>query len=113
MQFLTQALLALATVLPLALGAPMVVVERQTTEVTCVTRWSGINDLIVDLEGTVRQKDPTFLTTFYGASTSANCGGVDIQTYVDNIMAVIATPDSYCAINGDGFGGYECEITYL
>ncbi|KAJ7841258.1 hypothetical protein B0H13DRAFT_2099946 [Mycena leptocephala] len=83
------------------------------TETTCTTHWSGINDLIVELEGRVREADPTFLTSFYGSSSALNCGGVSSQTYVDNILAVIATPDSYCSLNGDGFGGYECEISYL
>ncbi|KAJ6576952.1 hypothetical protein DFH09DRAFT_1148874 [Mycena vulgaris] len=94
---------ALATALP----------TTRQTETTCTTRWSAINGLIEDLEGRVRVADPTFLTSFYGSSSTLNCGGTTAQTYVDNILAVIATPDSWCSLNGDGFGGYECEITYL
>ncbi|KAF7377359.1 hypothetical protein MSAN_00157000 [Mycena sanguinolenta] len=45
--------------------------------------------------------------------SSLNCGGTDVQTYVDNISTVIATPDSWCSINGDGFGGYDRSIEYL
>ncbi|KAJ7769473.1 hypothetical protein B0H16DRAFT_1517978 [Mycena metata] len=82
-------------------------------ETTCTTRWPAINTLIEDLEARVRVEDPTFLTSFYGASSTKNCGGTDIQTYVDNILAAIATPDSWCSVNGDGFGGYDCEISYL
>ncbi|KAJ7129013.1 hypothetical protein C8R43DRAFT_957494 [Mycena crocata] len=82
-------------------------------ETTCTTRWSAINELIVELEDKVRVADPTFLITFYGSASTQNCGGVGSQTYVDNILAVIATPDSWCSLNGDGFGGYECEISYL
>ncbi|KAJ6482656.1 hypothetical protein C8R45DRAFT_1002119 [Mycena sanguinolenta] len=94
---------ALAAALPAA---------RQT-ETTCTTSWPAINALIEDLEGRIRVADPTFLTSFYGSKSAENCGGTLIQTYVDNILAVIATPDSWCNINGDGFGGYDCEITYL
>ncbi|KAF7297685.1 hypothetical protein MKEN_01391700 [Mycena kentingensis (nom. inval.)] len=108
MKFLALSLLPF--VLPLA--ARSAAVSRQA-ETTCVTRWSGINELVVDLQDRVRVADPTFLTTFYGSHSTENCGGVGVQAYVDNILAVIATPDSWCSINGDGFGGYECEISYL
>ncbi|KAF7333575.1 hypothetical protein MSAN_02416500 [Mycena sanguinolenta] len=83
------------------------------TEVTCTTRYSAINSLIEDLEARVRVADPSFLTSFYGSKTSLDCGGTLVQTYVDNILAVIATPDSWCIIDGDGWGDYECSIEYL
>ncbi|KAK7048165.1 hypothetical protein R3P38DRAFT_2764195 [Favolaschia claudopus] len=102
----------LSFLLAAATTAVAISVPRQT-ETTCVTRWSGINDLIVEMQDRIRVADPTFLTTHYGAKSAQNCGGVDVETYVNNILAVIATPDSYCSINGDGFGGYECEISYL
>ncbi|KAJ7666109.1 hypothetical protein DFH06DRAFT_1185943 [Mycena polygramma] len=126
----------------LAMAATVPTTRQTTAEVTCTTRWSAINDLIEDLEARVRVADPTFLTSFYGSSrytavtarstllyipvqfiphadldqsffSTRSCGGVTVQKFVDNILAVIATPDSWCGINGDGFGGYECEITYL
>ncbi|KAJ7279306.1 hypothetical protein C8J57DRAFT_1302939 [Mycena rebaudengoi] len=99
--------------LPLVFTLAAALPTTRETEVTCTTRWSSINGLIEDLEGRVRIADPTFLASFYGSSTTKNCGGTNIQTYVDNILAVIATPDSWCSLNGDGFGGYECEISYL
>ncbi|KAJ7279309.1 hypothetical protein C8J57DRAFT_1302945 [Mycena rebaudengoi] len=99
--------------LPLVFNLAASLPITRETEVTCTTRWSSINGLIEDLEGHVRIADPTFLTSFYGASTTENCGGTDIQTYVDNILAVIATPDSWCSVNGDGFGGYDCSVVYL
>ncbi|KAJ7814733.1 hypothetical protein B0H14DRAFT_3149302 [Mycena olivaceomarginata] len=86
--------------LPLVFTLAAALPSGRQTETTCTTRWSGINELIEDFEGRVRVADPTFLTSFYGASSTLNCGGVTIQTYVDNILAVIATPDSWCSING-------------
>ncbi|KAF7333573.1 hypothetical protein MSAN_02416300 [Mycena sanguinolenta] len=83
------------------------------TEATCTTRYSAINSLIEDLEARVIVAEPTFFTSTYGSKTSLNCCGTDVQTYVDNILAVIATPDSWCNIDGDGWGGYDCSIEYL
>jgi hypothetical protein len=34
------------------------------TETTCTTHWSGINDLIVELEGRVREGEDFFLSWF-------------------------------------------------
>ncbi|KAF8145182.1 hypothetical protein K438DRAFT_1782120 [Mycena galopus ATCC 62051] len=111
--------------LPLIFTLAAALPKSRQAETTCTTRWSSINALIEDFEARVdvgedllffwilSSSDPTFLTSFYGASSTKNCGGVDIQTYVDNLLAVIATPDSWCNINGDGFGGYDCSIEYL
>ncbi|KAJ7842692.1 hypothetical protein B0H13DRAFT_2286703 [Mycena leptocephala] len=99
--------------LPLIFSFAAALPTQRQTETACTTRWSAINGLIVELEGRVREADPTFLTSFYGSSSALNCGGVSAQTYVDNILAAIATPDSWCSLNGDGFGDYECEISYL
>jgi hypothetical protein len=39
--------------------------QRQTvTETTCTTHWSGINGLIVALEGMVREGEEFFLSLF-------------------------------------------------
>ncbi|KAJ7681437.1 hypothetical protein B0H17DRAFT_1076389 [Mycena rosella] len=86
--------------LPLVFTLAAAFPTTRQTEVTCTTRWSAINGLIEDLEGRVRVADPTFLTSFYGSSSTKDCGGTDIQTYVDNILAVIATPDSWCNLDG-------------
>ncbi|KAJ6470656.1 hypothetical protein C8R47DRAFT_1077671 [Mycena vitilis] len=99
----------LAAKLAMALAATVPTARQTVAEVTCTTRWSAINGLIEDLEERVRVADPTFLTSFYGSSSTRSCGGVTVQKFVDNILAVIATPDSWCSINGDGFGCLDCK----
>ncbi|KAF7332786.1 hypothetical protein MKEN_00162300 [Mycena kentingensis (nom. inval.)] len=82
-------------------------------ETTCVTPWSGVNAMFLEFEERVRIVDPTFLTTFYGVHSGENCGGVSAQQYSNDILTVIATPDSYCAIDEDGHGSWDCNVGYL
>ncbi|KAJ6543063.1 hypothetical protein B0H19DRAFT_1077081 [Mycena capillaripes] len=74
---------------------------KRQAEATCITGRRAVDGLIKELEGKVR-----WTPRCLHRSTTHR----DSQTYVDNILAVIATPDSWYSINGDGFGGYDCQI---